>query len=103
MQRRQWRALLALNAGLLVLLALVTAMPNAGAAQDQRGARQRGDYAMIGARVQGIAESAVFIVDSANQDMVALRYDQSSKSMTPLGYRNIAADGRQASGGRGGR
>jgi len=101
MDRKQWRGLIMLNGALLLVLALVTAMPSATAQQDAN--RPRGDYTMIGARAQGISESVIWIFDVANQEAIALRYDQSSRALQPIGHRNLAADANQARGGRGGR
>lgn len=101
MDRKQWRGLIALNIALLSVLILVTAMPAATAQTSTN--RTRGDYTMIGARAQGIAESIIWIIDANNQEMVALRYDQSTSSLRPIGYRNLAADSNQVRGSRGGR
>ncbi len=84
------RGLLCLNAGLIVVLALLTLAP--GAQARQGASRPHGQYAMVSAQVQGLAEHAVVIVDSANQQMVALRWDRSRKTLVPLGFRDMEAD-----------
>jgi hypothetical protein len=101
MDCKQRRGLIALNLGLLGVLALVSMMPQANA--QQAVTRNRGDYTMIGGRASGIPESVLWIIDGTNQEMVVLRYEQGSKSLRPIGYRNIAADINQSRGGRGGR
>lgn len=91
---REHRGLLALNALLMLVLLVVTFAP---AARAQPGAaRQRGDYTLIAARALGFAEAAIWLVDTNNQELIALRYDRSNKQLLFLGYRNLATDARQA-------
>ncbi len=92
---RRYRGLIALNVAALVALALVTWSPGATA---QRVNRPRGEYTMVAALVQGVPESALFIVDSSNQEMLVLRYDRSAKTVKYIGFRDLAADTRQAGG-----
>lgn len=88
-----------LNAALLAVLALVTLAPSANA-QGARG-RAKGQYAMVSGKVQGVTESVIYIVDSANEQVAAARYDGSRRSLTVLGQRDLAAD-FQAKPGQGG-
>ncbi len=81
------RALFAINAALLGLLALVSFASTAGAQ-----GRGRGEYTMVGGSVNGSESSAVYIVDSANQELVAITYDINTRVMTGIGYRNLAQD-----------
>ncbi len=80
-------ALLALNGVLLGLLAVVTLGPTV-AAQN----RGRGDYMMVAGRANGADSSVVYIVDTANQELIAVTYSQSNKRVDGIGYRNLAAD-----------
>jgi hypothetical protein len=68
-------------------------------AQEFRGqdARARGEYTMVTGRV-GSGRPVVYIVDSANQEMVALRWDTGKQNFTGVGYRNILTDARAARG-----
>lgn len=95
---REHRGLLALNAVLIMALLVVTFAP---AADAQRDARRRGAYAMVPARALGFTEAAIWIVDAANQEMIAMRYDRSNKQLRFLGYRNLEADARAAEQRRG--
>ena len=91
------RGLLALNAVLLAGLALVSWAPSADA---QPQGRAPGEYTMVAGRTIMGGPAAVHIVDSANQEIVTLRWDQAKQSLMGLGYRNIAGDGRAAPPGR---
>ena len=84
---RRLRGLLALNAALLVALGAVTFGPSAGAQ-----ARARGDYSMVAGRANGAASGVVYIVDTVNQELIALSFDPNAKRVEGIGYRNLAAD-----------
>ena len=91
--------LLALNVALLGVLAALTWVPWAQG-QPQNGPRARGEYTMVSGKTTAGGPSAVYIIDSSNQEMVALRWDQGKQSLMGLGYRNISGDGRTAPPGR---
>lgn len=90
------RALLALNAALLGLLAVVTFAPGADA-QETRG---RGEYTMVAGGVNGALGSAVYIADVVNQELIAVTYNPSSRRLEGLGYRNLATDATEWLRGR---
>ena len=81
------RALLAVNAALLVLLAAVTFAPTADAQS-----RVRGRYMMASGGVAGSVGEVVYIVDTVNQELIAVNYEYSTKRLKGVGHRNIAAD-----------
>ncbi len=93
MNRRSTRRLFALNLALVALLALVSFWPSSGAsAQPNVQPRVRGEYAMVSGRtVMGGAE-VVYVVDTLNRELIAVRWDQGRKSLTGIGYRNLDAD-----------
>jgi hypothetical protein len=97
--RRQLRALIALNAALLLALAGVTLAPGALAQRSDAPQRGRGEYTMVDAVIQGVSSSAIFVLDGQNREMIALEWDQSRKVLDVLGYRDIDLDERQARGG----
>ena len=90
---RSHKGLIALNAALLGALALVTLAPGAEA---QRQKRLAGQYAMLDGKIQGSQEAAVYVFDSANFELLALRWDRSRKVLNTLGYRDVAEDMTQA-------
>jgi hypothetical protein len=81
------KALLLLNAALLVLLGAVT-FGSTALAQN----RGRGEYTMVAGGVNGANSSAAYIVDVANQEMIALTYDHNTKLLQGVGYRNLNED-----------
>jgi hypothetical protein len=91
-------ALIAVNA---VLVAASLAGLMAARAQAQPGGqRARGNYVMVPGRVSGISGSAIYIVDSVNQELLALRYLRSTGKLDTFAYRNLAADSAQGAKSR---
>ena len=88
--------LVAVNAALLLALGVVSLAPQATAQQAQR---PRGEYIILGGQMTGSPSSGVHVIDTSNQEMISLRWNQSSTSFEGLGYRNLRLD---AQGGRGG-
>ncbi len=86
--RRPITALIALNAALLLVLALVVLTPPAAARQDAN-TRARGTYTMVGGRITGSPESAIYIVDAVNQELIATKWDRSRKALRGLGYQSL--------------
>lgn len=96
--RNRTVGLLALNGALIAALTVVTFAPIAEGQRTPR--RARGDYTMVAGQVQGMSEAAIYIIDSNNAELVAVRWDQSRKQLQPVGYRNFDADARSAGGSR---
>lgn len=86
---RNLRGLWALNIALLIVLACVTL---GGSLQARAQARGRGDYTMVAGGVNGSDVAAVYIADVANQEIIAMVYNQQTKVLDGIGYRNLAAD-----------
>lgn len=93
----QRRGLIALNAALLAALAAVSLQP-AATAQRQGNQRAAGNYTMVSGRVVGGNTSAVYILDSANQELVGLLYNGGTKTYEPIGYRDLVTDAQAVPG-----
>jgi hypothetical protein len=91
------RRLIALNAALLGVLGLVALSP---AARAQRAGAQRtpGTYTMVSGRITGATSHAIYVVDSTNQEMVTLLWNQSAHGLDVIGYRDITADTQAVTG-----
>lgn len=94
---RRHAALIAINAGLLGLLGLITLGPVAEAQN-----RPRGRYVGVAGGVNGSDADAIWILDSANREMVALTWQPNQRALVGIGYRSVAADSGTAmiEGGR---
>lgn len=93
------KGLIVLNAVLLGVLGLVSLAPDAGA---QAGSgRQPGSYAMVGGELPFGNSNGVYILDSANRQLVAVTLDdaQQDPRIEVLGYRDLGLD-VNAGGGR---
>lgn len=84
------RGLLLLNALLLALLAAITFGSSAGA---QSGGRGRGEYTMVTGGANGSDAGIIYIADVANQELIAMVYNNNTKVLDGVGFRNLAADG----------
>ena len=89
------RGLLLLN---VLLLALLAAMTFGSTADAQ--SRARGKYTMAAGGVNGSNSSAVYVVDVINQELMAVTYNQNSKRLEGIGYRNLAFDAASRSSRR---
>ncbi len=90
MRSRQTRALVALNAGLLVVLALVTAVPRAGAQAEVR--RPPGTYTLVGGEPAAGNANAVYVLDASNRELIVLRWNNPNNQLEGVGYRDLRAD-----------
>jgi len=79
--------LLAVNGVLLILLGAVTLGPSTLAQN-----RVRGDYTMVAGGVNGAMSGVVYVVDTANQELMAVTFDPNQKSLMGIGYRNLGGD-----------
>jgi hypothetical protein len=86
---RARRGLIALNVALLALLGAVVLSPASFA---QRSARARGEYTMVSGKIVGGNANAIYILDASNQEVLAARWNESSKAIDVLGYRDLQAD-----------
>lgn len=82
------RSLIVLNAGLLLVLAGVSFVPDADAQQ----ARVRGKHTMVSSRVQGSTPDGVILVDTSNMELVATTWDASRRTLNFIGFRDMRVD-----------
>lgn len=90
------QSLIIVNALLLGALGYVTFMPESTA--HAQPARARGDYTMVAGEVSFGNSSAVWIVDSANQELVAVRWNEGKKNFDGIGYANLQEDAKERPG-----
>lgn len=81
------RGLLLLNGLLLAVLLAVTFGESADAQS-----KGRGNYTMVAGGVNGSNSSAVYVADVVNQELIAITYNQNTKRLEGIGYRNLAYD-----------
>ena len=97
MNDRRTRALLTLNLFLLIVLALVTMVPSGVRAQSDNK-RANGQYGIVGGRIQGRTEAAIYVVDASNEELIALHWDSGRRRFNPVGYRDLLRDQQLRSG-----
>ena len=89
--------LIGLNAVLLAVLAVVTF---GAAVKAQPAPRGRGEYTMVAGGGSGTDAAIIWIVDVANQEMIAMTYNHNTTVLDGVGYRNLAADAAAVLRGR---
>ena len=87
--KRDTRALIALNAALVLLLGVVVLQPQAEA--QNANSRKRGEYTLVSGDQNVGNSNAIFIVDAANQELVVLDWDNQT-GLVGLGYRDLNQD-----------
>jgi hypothetical protein len=100
MKSSRTRPLIALN---LVLLGLVVAFGlarHAGAEDAAQPTRARGVYTMVSGSIQGGSNDVVYVMDTANQEMIALGWDNAKGVLGVIGYRSLVADTQNSRGNR---
>ena len=98
-KRRRVLPLVIVNAALLGVLAFVEFGPVATAqpAMVDPSARPRGQYTLVGGAVQTGNANAVWVVDSANQEMVVLQWEDGRNLLKGVGYRDLEEDAKERS------
>lgn len=92
------KALLWLNGMLIAALLVMTAAPGVLAESlSTQPSRVRGDYTMVAGKTTAGSIHAIYVVDAANQEIIALRWDPRQK-LIPVSYRSIEVDSRQQPG-----
>ncbi len=84
--------LVALNLALLAVLGVVTVSPRVGAQMGNPENRVRGEYTLVGGEVLGETASTIYVLDSANRELVSLRWNDSTKALEGVGYRDLVRD-----------
>lgn len=89
---RPTRGLIALNLALLGGLGFVSVAPGAGAQSGSPINRVRGEYAIVGGANIGGVSSVIYVIDTANGELIALNWNDSIKSLEGIGYRDLNID-----------
>jgi hypothetical protein len=93
--KRRVLPLVVANVVLAGVLALVEFGPVAlaqPAGGNPAAARPRGQYTLVGGRVQTGNANAVWVIDSANQEMVVLQWEDGRNMIRGVGYRDLDED-----------
>lgn len=87
---KRYKGLIALNLVLLAVLTVVSFVPSATAQNERQ--RGRGEYTMVGGALDQGNSDGIYIVDSANAEMIMLRWDHSKNRLVGIGFRDLDDD-----------
>ena len=82
--------LVGVNVALALLLGAAVLAPQAIAQQGTQ--RPRGQFIVLGGEINTGQADAAYIVDTANQDMVVVRFGGGNQGLEGIGYRDLTAD-----------
>ena len=101
MKHSKTQSLVVLNLVLVVLVAAFGLVRRAGAADpSQPTARARGVYTMVSGTIQGGSNDVVYIIDTANQELLSLAWNVSQNKLSVIGYRSLVTDAQNSRGNR---
>jgi hypothetical protein len=92
MKNKSFISLVALNLVLLGILAYGSLAPTANAQQQPAATRAGGRYGMVSGVVQNVYPGVVYIVDEANQEVVAVMWNETIRQFSGVGYRDLKSD-----------
>jgi hypothetical protein len=92
MKNKSFISLVALNLVLLGILAYGSLAPTANAQQQPTTNRAGGRYGMVSGVVQNVYPGVVYIVDEANQEVVAVMWNETIRQFSGVGYRDLKSD-----------
>lgn len=55
-------------------------------------ARPRGEYTMVSGKSISGGKDVIYVLDATSREVIALRWDNSRKSLVGVGYRNLDND-----------
>jgi len=96
---RSFRVKAWIAANLLIAVAIVVVpLARSATGQEGGGIRSISNYSMAGGNIGGVDAGVLFIVDETHEEMISLMWNEKSRLIVPIGYRNLNADA--AGGGR---
>lgn len=100
MKNRTTISLIGVNLGLATLVVILGLNATSNARTPAQPERARGAYTMVAGSVQGGSNDVAYIIDSTNQELICVGWENARTGLSVIGYRNLAVDARQRGGGR---
>ncbi len=72
--------------------AVVLAVVGIAGAQPSDSRRVGGQYTCVGGKTIGGYTNVIYVLDSANREMVGLRWNDGTKQLEGIGYRDLVED-----------
>lgn len=91
--------LAAVNVGLVGVLAWQSVGEAVGQPAGAEGERRGpGRYTVVSGQFLGGLADAVYVIDSENRELAAIRYDPAARTVRVAGYRDLSRDAQQRPG-----
>ncbi|MGJ8636842.1 MAG: hypothetical protein ACSHX5_08365 [Phycisphaerales bacterium] len=90
-EQRNGKSLARLNL-FLAAGAVVLAVVGMAGAQSTQPKRTAGQYTCVGGQTLGGYTNVIYVLDSANREMVALQWNDAEKQLDGVGYRDLVED-----------
>ena len=95
MRRRPNPAQLLIAANVVALGAL--AVVELSAPAEAQAGHARSTYSAVAGNISGTDNQAIYIVDETTQEVAAVQWDQQSRQLKGLGFRNLSNDAADVS------
>ncbi len=96
MKYKSTKPLVIVNVALLALVVTLGVTRRVGASGQPE--RARGAYTMVSGTIQGGSNDVAYIIDTVNQELIAIDWENSKSDVRVIGHRNLAADAKQRGG-----
>ncbi|HYE02288.1 MAG TPA: hypothetical protein VD963_03530 [Phycisphaerales bacterium] len=94
------RGVIGVNVVLLGVLGVVTLAGAQPSRQNDGTQRGRGEYTAVSGRIQGSTANGVYVLDTTNQELLALRWNRNDKRVEVFGFRDLKQDSARQQSGR---
>lgn len=88
---RRWGGAALVNAGLIAAISTAVVVGVSGAQSDGER-RMGGNYTCVGGATTGGFANVIYVVDTANRELVALQWNDTVKQLEGVGYRDLMDD-----------
>jgi hypothetical protein len=80
------------NVGLIAAISTAVVVGASGAQSDGGERRMGGNYTCVGGATTGGHANVVYVLDTANRELVALQWNDTHKQLEGIGYRDLVSD-----------
>jgi len=91
-EQRNGRQRVVVGVNLVLVGVVVMLIGGIAGAQSTEARRVGGQYTCVGGKTLGGYTNVIYVLDSANREMVALKWNDGTKQLEGVGYRDLVED-----------